>query len=49
MPQKSKNRFEVNGDTITIMREGWDKLAFATYREDYFEELTTHTWRLVNG
>lgn len=49
MPRKSKNRFEVNGDTITIMRDGWDELAFATYREDYFDELSTHTWGLVNG
>lgn len=49
MPRKSKNRFKVNGDTITIMRDGWDGLAFATYREDYYEELSTHTWGLVNG
>ena len=49
MPRKSKNRFEVNGDTITITRDDWDELAFATYREDYYEELSTHTWGLVNG
>lgn len=40
MPRRSNNRFEVNGDTITIMRDGWDELAFATYREDYFDELS---------
>ena len=31
------------------MREGWKRLAFATYREDYYEELTSHTWTLSNG
>ena len=49
MPRKSANRFEVNGDTITIMKDGWDQLVLATYREDYYEELTTHTWGIVNG
>ncbi len=49
MPRMSKNRFEVDGDTITIMHDGWDELAFATYREDYFDELSTHTWGLKNG
>lgn len=49
MPKKSKNQFIVDGDTITIMRDGWDELVFATYREDYFDELSTHTWGLVNG
>lgn len=31
------------------MRDGWDKLVFSAYREDYFDELSTHTWGLVNG
>lgn len=45
----SKNTFDVNGDTISIMREGWDQIALATYREDYFYELSTHTWSINNG
>lgn len=45
----SKNSFSVNGNTITISREGWDSLAFATYREDYFSEMTRYTWSIVNG
>lgn len=49
MPRNSKNNFEINGDTITISRDGWDKLAFTTYRADYFEELSTHTWGIKNG
>ena len=49
MPRKSKNKFDIHGDTISIMREGWEQLAFATYREDYYEELSTHTWTLSNG
>lgn len=43
MPRKSKNKFNIHGDTISIMREGWEQMAFATYREDYYEELSTHT------
>ena len=49
MPKKSKNRFEVTGDTITIMREGWNSVALATFREDYYNELTSHTWGLSKG
>jgi hypothetical protein len=49
MPKKSKNKFAIHGNTISIMREGWKRLAFATYREDYYEELTSHTWTLSNG
>jgi hypothetical protein len=45
----SKNKFEINGDTITISRDEWDALAFATYREDYYEELSTHAWSLKKG
>jgi uncharacterized protein YbaR (Trm112 family) len=49
MPRKSKNKFNIHGDIISIMREGWEQMAFATYREDYYEELSTHTWTLSNG
>ncbi|MBS3938779.1 MAG: HNH endonuclease [Peptococcaceae bacterium] len=49
MPRKSKNKFDINGDTISIMRDGWQQMAFATYRDDYYEELSSHTWSLSNG
>lgn len=45
----SKNKFEVNGNTIKISRDGWDALVFATYREDYYKELSTHVWSLNKG
>lgn len=49
MPNTSKNTFEIHGDTIHIMRDEWDQIAFATYREDYYKEISTHTWSLSNG
>jgi len=49
MPRKSKNKFKIYGDTISIMREGWKSPALATYREDYYEELSTYTWSLSKG
>ena len=49
MTKKSKNEFTRDGATITIMRSGWNRIAQATYREDYYEELTTHTWGIKNG
>lgn len=45
----SKNKFSVHGEEIHISRDGWNKLASATYREDYFEELTRITWTEDNG
>ena len=49
MAKKSKNTFSVQGNTIDIMRQGWDGIALATYREDYYKELTSHTWGIKNG
>lgn len=49
MPMNSKNAFEVKGDTIYISRPEWKELALATYREDYYPELSTHTWGIQNG
>lgn len=46
MPREVPNRFEVNNDTVTIYRDGWDCLAYCTYREDYWNELTSHVWRM---
>lgn len=41
---ESKNIFSVHGDDIYISKDGWDKIAFTTYREDYYDELTSVTW-----
>ena len=49
MPRKSKNTFSVEGDTIFISRPEWKELASATYREDYYPELSSHTWGIQNG
>lgn len=49
MPKTSKNTFEIHGDTIYIMKDGWDQIALATYREDYYKEISTHTWSLSKG
>lgn len=45
----SRNTFEKHEDTIFINREGWDRLGFATYREDYYDELTNATWTKKNS
>lgn len=31
------------------MRDDWTSVAFATYREDYYMELSSHVWRLNKG
>lgn len=41
-----KNKFEVKGNTIFIMGEGWDRVATTTYRADYYDELSSHVWHL---
>lgn len=45
----SKNRFEIANGNINILRDDWKKCAQVTYREDYFEELASVTWRENNG
>lgn len=45
----SKNTFSIKGGDIYISRPEWDKLAFATYREDYYEEITKYTWGENDG
>lgn len=40
----SENRFWVNEDTLSIYREGWKKVATATVRTDYLEEIQKYTW-----
>ena len=39
-------RFERDGDSITIFRSDRNEIMFTTYREDYWEDLISQTWRL---
>ena len=45
----SRNKFERHGDEIYISRDAWDQIAMTTYREDYYEELTSVTWTANRG
>lgn len=45
----SKNTFSIEGRDIHISRPEWNKLAFATYRKDYYEEITKYTWSANKG
>ena len=47
MPRTSKNKFEIINDEIHISKEGWPLIGLTTYREDYYEELTSKTWTLT--
>lgn len=47
MPRKSLNKFEIVGNDVQISRESWSKMAFTTYRDDYYDELTSVTWTLT--
>ena len=39
-------RFERDGDSITFFRSDRNEIMFTTYREDYWEDLISQTWRL---
>ena len=45
----SKNTFTLDGNTVFINRDGWNSLARATYREDYYDELCNYTWSVTKG
>ena len=49
MPRTSKNKFEIINDEIHISKEGWPLIGLTTYREDYYEELTSKTWALTKA
>lgn len=49
MPRTSKNKFEIINDEIHISKEGWPLIGLTTYREDYYEELTSKTWTLTKA
>lgn len=44
----SKNTFEINGDTISITKPEWGFNVYTTIREDYFDEIQSVTWGLLN-
>lgn len=41
---RSKVRYEVHGDTLQIIHPDWERIAFATIREDYTEEIQSVAW-----
>lgn len=40
---KSENRFKLINGNIHICRDGWERMAEVTYREDYYDELISVT------
>lgn len=45
----SKNKFEIVNGNIHISGKEWKQIAEVTYREDYYDELTSVTWTKTNG
>ena len=45
----SKNEFKIVNGNIHISRKDWKQIAEVTYREDYYEELTSVTWTQDKG
>lgn len=45
----SLNTFSRREDEVEIYREEWKKVALTTYREDYYDELTSVTWTDSKG
>ena len=45
----SKNTFSISGDVLTIYRDEWGKIATATVRPDYLEEIQTPKWTKNNN
>ena len=41
--------FQVEGENVFISRPDWPSVATTTYREDYYKELSSHSWWLSNG
>lgn len=46
MPRKVKNQFQIVNDEIHITREGWERMAFTSFRDDYYNQLISYTWTL---
>ena len=45
----SKNKFERYGEDIHISRDTWEQIAMTTYRDDYYDEITSVTWTANKG
>lgn len=44
MPRTSKNKFSIDGDTITISHPDWDFLATASIKDDFADEIQEVSW-----
>lgn len=49
MPRQSKNKFEIVNNDVYITKDEWSIIGMTTYRKDYYEELTSKTWRLTKA
>lgn len=49
MSRESKNKFEIVNNEIHITKDDWPIVGMTTYREDYYEELTSKTWTLTKA
>ena len=49
MPKRNPCIFERNNGDIVIRRPDRKEIMFTTFREDYWDELTSQTWRLEKG
>lgn len=43
------NTFSRCGNTLYIMRDGWERAVKTTYRDDYAKEIKEHIWSLKSG
>lgn len=44
----SNNTFERFNDEVHIRKDGWQHVGLTTYRDDYYNELTSSTWNFTN-
>ena len=44
----SNNTFERFNDEVYIRKDGWQHVGLTTYRDDYYNELTSSTWNFTN-
>lgn len=50
LPKLSLNSFELNDkNEVLISRDGWEHRAITTYRDDYYDELSSLTWTKTEG
>ncbi|MDQ0216799.1 hypothetical protein J2S13_003285 [Oikeobacillus pervagus] len=49
MEAQGRRTFDSRWQVEEARESSREQIAFATYREDYYEELSTYTWTLSNG